>query len=85
MYREGLIAWRRVLDKHSEYITDQTTGEDLMDVIERYRRILNQLNEKFPEPFILQDVIDEQRKMHGEMLEETPVKGGKKPAGKAGK
>lgn len=57
-YREGMIGWRSVLDKHPALVPDVTTGEDLMDVIKRYRRILAQLDEPFPEPFILQDVID---------------------------
>ncbi len=85
-YREGLRAWRRVLDAHREYITDQTTGEDLLDVIQRYRRILNQLDEKFPEPFILQDVIENYRKQHGEAQPQQPTgAAGKKPAEKAAK
>ena len=41
------------------------TGEDLMDMIKRYRRILSQLDEPFPEPFILQDIIDQQQKQGG--------------------
>lgn len=64
-YHDGLAAWRKALDAHREYITDQTTGEDLMDVIARYRRILGQLDEPFPKPFILQDVIDAQQKIQG--------------------
>ncbi len=82
-YREGLRAWRRVLDAHREYIADQTTGEDLMDVIKRYHRILNQLDEPFPEPFILQDIIDAQQTMHGEVKAQNQEKGGKKPGEKA--
>ena len=57
-YDRGLAAWRKVLDQFPSLIPDQTTGEDLMDVINRYRRILSQLDEKMPEPFILQDIID---------------------------
>ena len=47
-----------MLDKNPSLIPDQTAGDDLMDVIKRYRRILGQLDEPFPQPFILQDVID---------------------------
>ena len=78
-YQKGLREWREVLDKFPSLVSDQTTGEDLMDVIKRYRRILRQLDEPFPEKFILQDVIDQQQKMHG-----GPVKtegGGKKAEG----
>ena len=61
-YDRGLAAWRRVLDKYPDLISDFTFGDDMMIVIERYRRILGQLDEPFPEKFILQDVIDEQKK-----------------------
>ena len=62
LYREALKAWRKALDLHKEYITDVVTGEDLMEMIKRYRRVLNQLDEPFPQPFILQDIIDHQQK-----------------------
>ena len=65
LYREALDAWRKVLDAHKEYITDMVNGEDLMDMIKRYRRILSQLDEPFPQPFILQDIIDDQQKQGG--------------------
>jgi hypothetical protein len=60
-YRAGLKAWRAVLDAHKDLAADRTTGEDLMETIGRYRRILRQLNEPFPKPFILQDIIDAQQ------------------------
>ena len=57
-----------------------------MDVIEPYRRILNQLDEPFPEPFILQDVIEARRKKHGECAAAAAHRpAGKKPAEKAAK
>jgi hypothetical protein len=64
-YAQGLASWRKVLDANKNLVEDQVIGEDLMDVITRYRRILNQLDEPFPEPFILQDVINEQQKRQG--------------------
>jgi hypothetical protein len=64
-YRQGLKAWRKVLDAHPDYVTDQTTGEDLMDMIRRYRQVLRQNEKPFPKPFILQDVIDVQQKQYG--------------------
>ncbi len=57
-YRQGLQGWRSVLDKHPSLVKEEITGNDLMDVIKRYRRILGQLDEPFPEKFILQDVLD---------------------------
>ena len=37
---------------------DDLTGDDLVEMIDRYRKVLDQLDEKFPQPFILQDVLD---------------------------
>ena len=68
-YRDAMAAWRKALDAHPEYVTDQVTGEDLMSTIRRYRRILGQLDEPFPDPFILQDVIDEQMKNPGASMD----------------
>jgi hypothetical protein len=64
-YTKGLKAWRKVLDDHREYLTDQTTNEDLIDMIRRYRHVLAQDNRTLPEPFILQDVIDVHQKEFG--------------------
>jgi hypothetical protein len=71
--------WRKVLDKNPSLVPDQTAGDDLMDVIKRYRRILNQLDEPFPQPFILQDVIDQNQKRNPSAPppKEPPKKGGK--------
>jgi hypothetical protein len=88
-YRAGLQAWRKVLDTHREYLTDQTTNEDLIDMIRRYRHVLAQDNKTLPEPFILQDVIDVHQKEFGGTWspdEEKPKKekapAVKKPDGK---
>ena len=65
-YTKGLAEWRKVLDAHKELLSDQTLGEYLRDVInKRYRRVLNQLDEPFPDPFILQDLLDTQQKLYG--------------------
>ena len=61
-YQQGLEGWRKVLDKHPSLIPDQTTADDLLNVIKRYRRVLSQLDEPFPEKFILQDVLDAQQR-----------------------
>ena len=57
-YDLGLAAWRKLLDKFPALVPDQTTGEDLMLVIDRYRELLDQLDDKMPKPFVLQDIID---------------------------
>ena len=73
-YRQGLATWRKVLNAHPELIPDQTTGEDLMDAIKRYRRILSQLDEPFPEKFILQDIIDQHEQREGKPPESKQEK-----------
>jgi hypothetical protein len=37
---------------------DPLTADDIVEVIDRYRKLLEQLDEPFPSPFVLQDVID---------------------------
>lgn len=69
-YQQGLNAWRAALDKYPSFVNDQTTDEDLMEVIRRYRNILKQLDEPFPKPFILQDVIDANRERQGGSAEQ---------------
>jgi len=64
-YRDAFKNWRKALDQFKSYTSDVVTGEDLMDTIRRYRRILGQLDEKFPQPFILQDVIQQYQGQHG--------------------
>jgi hypothetical protein len=80
-YENGLNLWRKVLDVHKEYVADQTTCEDLMDMIKRYRHILSQRDEPWPKKFILQDVIDSCNKMTGEMFSPSPPS--KKQEGKS--
>ena len=81
-YVDGLRAWRKVLDTHPEYLTDQTTNEDLMDIIRRYRHVLAQEDRTLPQPFILQDVIEVHEKEFGgaPLQEEVKPKKGKKAA-----
>jgi hypothetical protein len=57
-YQQGLVGWRKVIDHAKGILLDPTTSDELMEVIQHYRRILSQLDEKFPQPFILQDVIN---------------------------
>ena len=74
-----------MLDTHREYLTDQTTNEDLIDMIRRYRHVLAQDNKSLPEPFILQDVIDVHQKEFGGTWsadEEKPKKDKTPPAKK---
>ena len=62
LYDDGLVVWRKVLDKFGGLTEDRTTVEDLVEVIDRYRLILKQLDKPFPKDFILQDVLDAEKK-----------------------
>lgn len=64
LFTEGLKKWRVVIDAHPQLLTDSNLTEDLVLSTKRYRRLLNQLDEKFPEPFILQDVLDADALFH---------------------
>jgi hypothetical protein len=57
-YEEAFAAWREVLDDSPVLRDDQITASDIAEVSRRYRRLLEQLDEPFPSPFILQDMLD---------------------------
>ncbi len=56
-YSQGFGKWRRVLDEYPALLEDQNTVEDLMDTIDTYRRLLDQLDQPLPDDFLLNDVI----------------------------
>jgi len=62
-YADGFRRWRQVLNEHPALLEDRTTGEDLMEVVKEYRKLLEQLDEPMPSDFPLQDVVDK----YGEM------------------
>ncbi len=57
-YEAGFEKWRVVFDKYPKLVEDVLTGEELLKTIGRYNEILERADESFPEPFILQDVLD---------------------------
>jgi hypothetical protein len=56
-YEEAFVAWRRVLDSSEVLRKDALTADDIKELVDRYRKVLEQLDEPFPKPFILQDVL----------------------------
>jgi hypothetical protein len=58
LFEEGLQAWRRVFDEYPDLLDDDTTVDDMKDIIESYRRLLHLRDQPFPKDFILQDVLD---------------------------
>jgi hypothetical protein len=57
-FEEAFAAWRRVLDEYDVLRNDQLTADDIKEVVDRYRQVLEQLDEPFPSPFVLQDMLD---------------------------
>jgi hypothetical protein len=57
-YEESFAAWRQVLDASKVLREDPLTADDIVEVVNRYRKLLEQLDEPFPSPFVLQDMID---------------------------
>ena len=77
-YEKGLRGWRKVLDdlEFKALVDDPSLGGDLMDVIRRYQKCLDQDDQDLPDPFILQDVIDKHGNRQGSPL--PPISRGKK-------
>jgi hypothetical protein len=65
LYSDGLAKWRRVLDEYPILLKDPSLVDELVESIEHYRSVLHQLDEGFPQPFILQDVLDASEKFTG--------------------
>jgi hypothetical protein len=61
-YDEGFAQWRLVIDKFPNLLEEATgVTDDLSEWLADYEELLSQLDEPFPQPFILQDAIDEIR------------------------
>jgi hypothetical protein len=56
-YEEAFQAWREVFDDSQILREDPITAEDTAEIVDRYRRLLEQLDEPFPSPFILDDIL----------------------------
>lgn len=55
-YARGLQKWRAVLDKYPGLAKDSLSGPELGEIVTGYEKILELLDEKLPEDFILKDV-----------------------------
>lgn len=58
LYEEAFQKWRVVLDKYPTVRDNFNTADDLAREIDRYRRLLGQLDQPFPDNFVLQDMLD---------------------------
>ncbi|HEX4144887.1 MAG TPA: hypothetical protein VHY91_15390 [Pirellulales bacterium] len=57
-YDEGLAKWRAVLDAYPALLKETIVVDELVDVIDEYRKLLDQLDIEFPQDFVLQDILD---------------------------
>ena len=57
-YEEAFAAWREVLDASPVLRADQITKDDINEVVDRYRKVLDQLDEPFPKSFPLQEILN---------------------------
>ena len=57
-YEDSFESWRKVLDASKKLRDDFLTREDINDLVGRYRKVLEQLDEPFPKEFILKDMLD---------------------------
>ncbi len=58
LFEDGFAQWAIVLDEFPIVSDDPHTGEDIVEVIKKYRNVLNQLDESLPDDFALWDVIE---------------------------
>jgi hypothetical protein len=56
-YEEAFRAWREVFDASQILREDQLTADDIAEIVGRYRKLLEQLDEPFPSPFVLDDIL----------------------------
>lgn len=56
-FEEAFVAWREVLDSSDVLRGDQISKDDLSEVVDRYKKLLEQLDEPFPKDFPLQDIL----------------------------
>lgn len=73
LYQEGFAKWRLVIDEFPSILDDEaTTGEDLLEFVKRYKKVLDQLEERLGEDFPLWDVV-EKFDREGEFTEELSL------------
>jgi len=56
-FEEAFASWREVLDGSKVLREDSIFRDDLNEVIDKYRKLLEQLDEPFPKDFVLADIL----------------------------
>jgi hypothetical protein len=65
LYEKGWQNWRAVIDANNLFVEDAIHVEELCYSIANYIALLHQLEERLPQPFVLQDVLDANEKFTG--------------------
>jgi hypothetical protein len=68
-YEAAWDAWAQIF-KENKVLMDNAESRDLIESITRYRDLLNQLDEKFPADFPLNDLLDSHQEGH-QLLEQV--------------
>ncbi len=58
LYEKSFAQWRKVLDASYVLSDSIIEADDLVDEIDRYKKLLGKIGQKFPENFVLQDMVD---------------------------
>ncbi len=59
LYKQGFDKWRLVINEFPSILDDEaSTGEDIVDYVKAYRKVLDQLDERLGDEFPLWDVIE---------------------------
>ena len=56
-YNRGLAEWRKVIDKYPRLLAEKAMVTELMQIVEKYQRILKQNDSPMPNPFVLEAVL----------------------------
>jgi hypothetical protein len=57
MYEDGWVAWDQIFKKHPT-LMGNAEAQDLIESVQHYRDLLNQLDERFPADFVLNPLLE---------------------------
>jgi hypothetical protein len=59
LYEEGFASWRQLFDRKDfpQLKNDESLGEQVVEMIYQYRRVLDKSDKPFPKTFVLDDVL----------------------------
>ena len=86
MYEESFKLWKALFDNPKyERMQDNVEASDLVEAIQRYQRMLQQLDEELPEDFVLRGLLERRNEDLSKYFKKKGAsKSAEKPAEKAG-